>query len=85
MINLKGAKTRVTVGDSRTLTRTKQGIQKGYQRREGKIHNVTLSNMDVISGLYGNIFSVTRALQKGFQVTSEGENLIPPKKNRNSF
>ena len=35
-----------------------------------------LSNATVISGLHVNLFRVTRVLQKGFQVTSEGEALI---------
>ena len=32
--------------------------------------------MDIIPGLHENLFSVTRALQKGFKVTPEGEDLI---------
>ena len=59
MTKLKDAKTRVAVGDSRTLTRTKRGDWYVYQRRDVKLHNVTLSNTDVISGLHVNIFRVT--------------------------
>ena len=41
--------------------------------------------MTVIPGLHANIFSVTRALQKVFQVTSEGETLILKKKSTRVF
>ena len=39
--------------------------------------------MTIIPGLHANIFSVTRALQKGFQVKSKGETLIFKKKSTN--
>ena len=76
MKNLKDSKTRVTVGYSRTLTGGKLGNWYGCQKCDGKIHCVTLTNMDVIPGLHANLFSVTRSLQKGFQVTAECETLI---------
>ena len=41
-----------------------------------KIHRMMLSDMAVIPGLHENLLSVMRALQKSFQVTSEGEALI---------
>ena len=58
MTNLKDAKTRVTVGDSRTLTGGKGGNLHGYQRHAGKIHCVMLSNAAIISGLHVSIFSL---------------------------
>ena len=59
MINLKGAKLQVTVRDSRTPTGIKHGNWHGYQRRDGKIHHLTLSNMAIILGLHINIYRVT--------------------------
>ena len=37
---------------------------------------MTISDTAVIPGLHSTLFSVTRALQKGIKVTSEGESLI---------
>ena len=37
---------------------------------------MTLTNTSVTTGLHANLSSVTRALQKGFQVKSEGDTLI---------
>ena len=76
MTNLKDTESQVTLEDSRTLTGKKCGGWHGYQRRDEKIHRMTLSNTVVITGLHANIFSMTQPLQKGFQVTSEGEILI---------
>ena len=50
-----------------------------YQRRDRKIHRVTLSDMALIIGLHATLFIVTRALQKGFQLMSEVDALIPNK------
>ena len=76
MTSLKDSKTRVTIGDSRTLTGEKCGNCRGYQRRDGKLHHVKLSNIAVIPVPYVNILSMVLAQKKGFQVTSEGETLI---------
>ena len=70
MMNLNNAETQFTVVDSRTHNSTTRVNWHSYQRRDGKIHSVALSNVAVIPGLYKNIFSVTQALQKGFQVMS---------------
>ena len=63
MANLKDAKTRVTVGDIITLTGTDRDGWHGWQRRDVKLYHVRLTNMDIISGLHENTFTVTRALQ----------------------
>ena len=85
MTNLKDAKTRVTIGNSRIIIRKECGDWHGYQRL-GKLHHLTLSNMDAIPSLHSNIFSVTQALQKNSQVMSEGDTLILKEKiNRDSF
>ena len=76
MTNHKDAEARVAVGDSRTLTGTKCGDWHRYQKRDGKLHHVTLSDTAIIPGRHTNIFSMTLSLKKGFQVTSEGEALI---------
>ena len=59
MTNLKEAKTRLTLGDIRTLTRAKRGNCHGYQRRDGKLHHMMSSDTEVIPCLHENIFSVT--------------------------
>ena len=84
MTNLSDAKTQVTVGDSRTLTRTKCVNWHSYHKHDRKLYHVMLSNKYVILGLQENLFRVTRGLQKGFQVTSEGDTLIL-KKNSNKI
>ena len=73
MKKIKDVKIRVAVRDSRTLTGTKSDNWNGYHARERKINCVTLLNTDVIPGLIANLFSVSRALQNYFQVTSEGK------------
>ena len=75
MKNLKDTKERVTLGYSITLTGTKRGDWNGWQKRDGILHRVKLTNMDIIPGLHANIFSVTQAPQKGFQLISEGDTL----------
>ena len=54
MTNLEEDKTRVTVGDSRTLTKTNRGYWNEYQRRDRKLHRAILSNMAIISVLSKN-------------------------------
>ena len=73
---INNAETRVTVGDIRTLTGKKCGDWHSCHKRGGKLHNVTLTNIAVIPGLYANIFSVTQSPQKDFHVRSEGETLL---------
>ena len=76
MTNLKAAESRVTVGDSIALTNTKLGNWHGWKKYDRKLHRTRLTNTAVISGPHENLFSVVRAIQKGFQVNSEGETLI---------
>ena len=59
MLNLKDAETRVTVGESRSLTGTKRGNCHGDRICDRKLHRVTLSNTAVIIGLHTNILCVT--------------------------
>ena len=42
MTNLKDVETRVSIGDSITITGTKRGNWHGYQIRDGKLHGTTL-------------------------------------------
>ena len=50
MKNLRDAETRVTIGDSGTLTRIKHSDFSGYQKSDRKLHHVTLSDTSVIPG-----------------------------------
>ena len=52
MTNLHDAKTQVTVRDSGSLTGKKCGDCHGYQKYDGKLHCVALSDTDVIPGLH---------------------------------
>ena len=85
MKNLKDTEIRVTIGDSRTLAITKHGDWHGYQILDRNLHRMTLTNTDAIPGIHTNVFSVTRLLQKGFQVKSEGETLLLNKHSTNIF
>ena len=76
MTKLKDAEMRVTVRNSKTLTKQKRGDWHRYQRRDGKVHHVTLTNTSGIPGLHVNLFTMARALQESFQLTPEGETLI---------
>ena len=49
--NQKYAETRVTIGDSETLTGIKCVNWQGYQKRDGEIHHVIFSNKSAIPGL----------------------------------
>ena len=70
LTNLHDAETRVTVGDSRTLNRTKHCNLHGYQKRDGKLDYMMLYDTDVILVLLTNIFGVKGELQKVYQMMS---------------
>ena len=82
MTNLRNSKTFVNIGDSGTPNVTKRGVWHVYQKRDGKIHHLMLSDMALIIGLHVNLFSVAQALQKDLQVTLEVESLIIKKFSR---
>ena len=63
MTNLRNAETRVTKGDSRTLTGTKRGDWYGCHKHGVNLHCVTLYGMVVIPGLHEILFSMTQALK----------------------
>ena len=73
---VKDTKTKVTVGDCRTLTEKKHSDWHIWYKRNKKLHSVTLKNTAAIPGLHANLFIMTKELQKYFQLTSEGETLI---------
>ena len=66
MTNLRDAETRVTIGDTRTLTGKKRGNWYIYQRRGIKLHCVTLFNTELFPGLHAYLFNLSRLLKKGF-------------------
>ena len=76
MTNLKDSETRVTLGDIIILTRKTHENWHDWQKHDGKLCLVTLKNIAVIRDIQANIFSLTQALQIGFQVTSERKTLI---------
>ena len=76
MTNLNNAETGVTIGDSRTFTGKNVVIGTSIINVTENSIILTLSDTAVIPGLHSNLFSVTRALKKGFQVISLGEALI---------
>ena len=67
---------RATVVDSGTLNRKKCGSFNGYHKHGVKLHFVNMYNTSVITGLHGNLISMTPAPQDIFQVMSESEALI---------
>ena len=76
MTNLKDTETKVTVGDRKTLTRTKYGDWHVWHKCDRKLQYQKLTNRAVIPCLHTKIFSVTQALLKGSKPRSEGEALI---------
>ena len=66
LIKLKYTETKVTVGDRKNITGTKRGEWHGRQKRNGKIHHVTLTNTSLIPLLHAKLFRVMQALQKRF-------------------
>ena len=76
MINLIEVKTVVNTGNNKTMMGLLWGYWKGYQKRDGKFYQVTCTNTAYIPDLSVNIFSVTRALNKGFNVKSDKESLV---------
>ena len=76
MKNLRDVETRVIIGYSGILTGGKGGNWHGYQKREGEIYLVILSDTALIPGLHKNLFSVVRALQTGIQVTPKVKGII---------
>ena len=52
--------------NKKTMTGSLQGDWMGYQKRDGKLYPVTCTNEPHITDLSVNIFSVTRALTKGY-------------------
>ena len=76
MKKLHNTETQVTIGDSGTLTRTKHGDWNRCQIHDRKLHSMTLSDTDIIPDLHTDLFIMTWALKRGFQVTSENEAII---------
>ena len=76
MINLIEVKTVFNTGNNKTMMGLLRGYWKGYQKRDGKFYQVTCTNTAYIPDLSVNIFSVTRALTKGFNVKSDKESLV---------
>ena len=74
--NLNDAGTQSTVGDSITLTSKKRDNCNGYQKHDGILNQVILSDASIIPILHKNLFSITQSPQKGFQVMPGGEALI---------
>ena len=77
MTYLKDAETWVTSGDNININGIKRVDWHGYQRCDRKLPCVALSNTALIPGLHPNLFSMTLAIQKVFQVMSEGDTLPP--------
>ena len=61
------------------LTKTKCGYLHGYQKRDVKIHCAILTDTKIITRLNTNLFIMAQALHKGFQVTSEGKDILSKK------
>ena len=59
MANLKDAEKQVTIVENRTLTGGGRDDWNRYHRIDRRIHRVALSNMDAITDLHANTFSIT--------------------------
>ena len=69
--NIREVKTLVNTGNKKTVMASLQGNWKIYQKRDGKLYLVTCTDTAYILDLSLNIFRVTRALTKSFNLTSE--------------
>ena len=64
------------IGNKKSMVGLLIGDWKGYHKRDGKFYPVECTYTAYIPDLGVNIFSLTRALTKGFNVTSEKEILV---------
>ena len=83
MANLREVKTVVKIGNKKTTTSSLWGDWKGYQKRYGKVYPVKCTDTAYIPGLMVNIYSMTRALTKGFNVMPEKVNIVLKKDTTN--
>ena len=74
--NLLGVKTAVKTWNKKIIKVLLWGYWKGNHKRDGKFYLVTRTETSYIPDLSVNIFSMTHALTKGFNMTSEKESLI---------
>ena len=71
MTNLREVKTVVNTGKKKTMMGSLQSDWKEYHKRDGKFYQVRCTETAYILGLSVNIFSVTGASTKVFNVTSD--------------
>ena len=76
MKKLRDVKKLVKTGNKKMMTCSFRGYWKRYQKRDGKFYPVTCNETEYIPDLSVNIFSMTRALTKAFNMTSEKESLV---------
>ena len=70
MTKLQEVKKVLKTGNRRTMTGFLQGDRNEYHKIDGKFYLVMCTDTAYIPDLSVNIFSVMRALTKGFNVTS---------------
>ena len=73
MMNVLEFKKMVKIRNKKTMTVLLWGNWKGFQKRDGKIYLVMCTDTAHIPYLRVNIFSLTCALTKGFNMTPENE------------
>ena len=71
MTNLREIKTVFNTGNRKMMTVLLRGDWKGYHKINDKFYPVTCNDTAYIPGLSVDIFSVMRALTKGFNIVSE--------------
>ena len=72
LYNVKQVNQKILVGDGRSMLVTKIGTWKGtFLDAQGKTQNIILEDVQLIPELMTNLFSLTKAMKKGFTISGQ--------------
>jgi hypothetical protein len=73
MFDCKNIHSYVRIGDGKTLKATKIGKKKlRVLQQDGTFKDIVLDNVKLIPGLYVNLFSITKAMENGWNLSNKG-------------
>jgi hypothetical protein len=76
LVNLQNEKTTVKIGNGESLISSIVGTSKAtVEQANGSKMDVTLKDVAFVPALTTNLFSITKALENGFKVSSAGNTL----------
>ncbi len=77
MFDIKDRKATISVGDGKKIRSSKVGKWKGaFVDKSGKKHVIILDEVQYVPDIIVNLFSLTRALKKGFVIEVSRVNLL---------